>query len=105
MSELQEAKKEIGNDPKKFAKYASQYSQCKSKFKGGSLGSIAHGNKLAIYPSFDKAAFDPKNVGKVVGPIKTAAGSHLILVSKLETPKNVYLDESKTSYRAKEGTY
>lgn len=60
-----------------FAEMAKRYSRCPSKKKGGDLGWFGRG---MMVPEFDKASFEAE-VGKVVGPVKTDFGFHLILVT------------------------
>lgn len=85
---LNDMKKEIQNDATKFAALAKRYSECPSgPGAGGSLGTFG---KNTMAPPFDKAVFDPSQtdegiVGKVIGPIQTQFGWHLILVHKRRT--------------------
>ena len=82
---LADMKNDIQNDASKFAAMAKRYSECPSgPSAGGSLGSF---RKNAMAPQFDKAVFDPSQtdegiVGKVIGPVQTQFGWHLILVHK-----------------------
>ena len=57
---------------------AQQYSEGPSGPSGGALGVFRRGQMV---PEFEKAAFDAP-VGKVVGPVRTAFGFHLILVEQ-----------------------
>ena len=59
-----------------FAKMAQLKSQCPSGKNGGDLGWFSRG---AMVREFEKAAFEAEK-GKVVGPIKTQFGWHLIKV-------------------------
>lgn len=59
-----------------FSEAAAKYSTCPSKEKGGDLGWFGKGQMV---PEFEKAAFEGE-VGKVIGPVKTQFGYHLILV-------------------------
>lgn len=61
---------------KAFEEAAREYSTCPSKDRGGELGYFTTGQMV---PEFEKAAFEAE-VGKVVGPVKTQFGYHLILV-------------------------
>jgi parvulin-like peptidyl-prolyl isomerase len=78
---LKDMKKEINNDPVKFAAMAKRFSECPSGAgAGGNLGTFTLG---AMAPPFEKAVFDPKtSPGTVIGPIETQFGWHLILVHK-----------------------
>lgn len=60
-----------------FADMAKRYSRCPSGKKGGDLGWFGLG---AMVPQFEEAAFGAEK-GKVVGPVKTQFGYHLILVT------------------------
>lgn len=61
---------------KAFEDAAAEYSTCPSKDKGGDLGYFGKGQMV---PEFEQAAFAGEP-GKVVGPVKTQFGYHLILV-------------------------
>lgn len=67
--------KEIA-EGKSFEDAAKEYSTCPSKEKGGDLGYFGKGQMV---PEFEKAAFEGE-IGKVIGPVKTQFGAHLILV-------------------------
>ncbi|MBO5303610.1 MAG: peptidylprolyl isomerase [Lachnospiraceae bacterium] len=69
--------KEIA-DGKSFEDAAKEYSTCPSKEKGGDLGFFGKGQMV---PEFEKAAFEGE-IGKVIGPVKTQFGAHLILVEE-----------------------
>lgn len=59
-----------------FEEAAQKYSTCPSKDKGGDLGYFSQGQMV---PEFEKAAFAGEP-GKIIGPIETQFGHHLILV-------------------------
>lgn len=61
---------------KAFEDAAAEYSTCPSKEKGGDLGYFGKGQMV---PEFERAAFEGEP-GKVIGPVKTQFGYHLILV-------------------------
>jgi len=50
---LEEIKAAVGNDPEKFAKYASEFSTCPSSKNGGDLGSFGPG---MMVKNFDKVS-------------------------------------------------
>jgi peptidyl-prolyl cis-trans isomerase C len=68
------AKIEGGSD---FASVAREHSLCPSKRDGGALGSFGPGQMV---PEFDAVVFSGE-VGKVLGPVKTQFGYHLIEVT------------------------
>ena len=74
-----EAKKIIARIEKgeNFADLAKRFSRCPSGKKGGDLGWFGRGQMV---PEFDVAAFEAEK-GKVVGPVRTQFGFHLILVT------------------------
>ena len=74
-----ELKSSIEKDGEKFARVAKRNSTCPSSAKGGELGWFSKGQMV---PEFETAAFGAE-VGKVVGPIKTQFGYHLILVDEV----------------------
>ena len=61
-----------------FAELAKANSDCPSASKGGELGEFGRGQMVK---EFEDAAFGAE-VGKVVGPVKTQFGWHLIKVTK-----------------------
>ena len=61
----------------RFEDLAKKYSQCPSKAKGGQLGWFGPGQMV---PEFEKAAFAGEK-GKIVGPVKTQFGWHIIKVN------------------------
>lgn len=65
------------SDGEDFAAVAKRFSGCPSGKNGGDLGWFGKG---MMVPEFEKAAFE-EEVGKVVGPIKTQFGYHVIKVT------------------------
>lgn len=65
---------EAGSD---FADVAKQHSQCPSGQQGGDLGEFSPGQMVR---EFDEVVFSGE-VGKVLGPVKTQFGYHLIEVT------------------------
>ncbi|MBO5654170.1 MAG: peptidyl-prolyl cis-trans isomerase [Candidatus Methanomethylophilaceae archaeon] len=61
----------------KFEDLAKRFSKCPSGKKGGDLGWFRPGDMV---PEFDQAAFSAEK-GKVVGPIRTQFGFHLLVVT------------------------
>ncbi len=61
-----------------FAEIAKQHSKCPSGREGGALGSFGPGQMVK---EFDEVVFTGE-VGKVLGPVKTQFGFHLIEVTK-----------------------
>jgi peptidyl-prolyl cis-trans isomerase C len=75
---LEEMRKDIKGDYKKFGDFASKYSQCPSKSKRGDLGRFKPGD---MAPPFDKAVFDPSSkTATTLGPVQTQFGYHLIFI-------------------------
>ena len=60
-----------------FAAAAKEHSKCPSGKQGGSLGMFGKGQMV---PEFDKVVFTGE-IGKVLGPVKTQFGYHLIEVT------------------------
>ncbi|MDD3088387.1 MAG: peptidylprolyl isomerase [Candidatus Omnitrophica bacterium] len=75
-NKCEELKKRIegGED---FGKVAKEFSKCPSGRQGGDLGEFSRGEMV---PEFDKVVFSA-DIGKVQGPIKTAFGYHLLIVT------------------------
>jgi peptidyl-prolyl cis-trans isomerase C len=61
-----------------FAEVARQHSSCPSRMRGGDLGAFRPGQMVR---EFDEVVFSGE-VGKVLGPVKTQFGYHLIEVTK-----------------------
>jgi peptidyl-prolyl cis-trans isomerase C len=64
-------------DGEEFDKVARRFSSCPSGKNGGDLGWFGKGQMV---PEFEKAAFE-NDAGKVVGPVKTQFGYHIIKVT------------------------
>jgi peptidyl-prolyl cis-trans isomerase C len=64
-------------DGEAFDKVARRFSSCPSGKNGGDLGWFGKG---MMVPEFEKIAFQ-EEVGKVVGPVKTQFGYHVIKVT------------------------
>lgn len=61
-----------------FADMAKKHSQCPSGRQGGALGEFGPGQMVR---EFDEVVFKGE-VGKVLGPVKTQFGYHLIEITK-----------------------
>lgn len=66
---------ENGDD---FADIAKQHSKCPSGKQGGALGEFSPGQMVK---EFDEVVFSGE-IGKVLGPVKTQFGYHLIEITK-----------------------
>ena len=64
-------------DGEDFAAVAKRFSSCPSGKNGGDLGWFGKGQMV---PEFEKVAFE-NDAGKVVGPVKTQFGYHVIKVT------------------------
>ena len=60
-----------------FAAVAKEHSSCPSSRQGGDLGQFGPGQMV---PEFDKVVFSGE-VNKVLGPVKTQFGYHLLEVT------------------------
>ena len=65
---------------KSFEEVAKEKSLCPSKRKGGSLGWFGRG---MMVKEFEEACFSGQR-GKIIGPVKTQFGYHLIKIEDLE---------------------
>ena len=61
-----------------FAEVAKANSLCPSRMRGGDLGTFAQGQMVK---EFDDVVFSGE-IGKVLGPVKTQFGYHLIEITK-----------------------
>lgn len=72
-----------------FEEAAKKYSTCPSKEQGGDLGYFSKGQMV---PEFEKAAFEGE-IGKVIGPVQTQFGYHLIWVDDKKESSVVPFEE------------
>ncbi len=79
-----------------FAEAAKAESNCPSAAQGGDLGEFGKGQMV---PAFEEAAFAAE-VGKVVGPVKTDFGYHIILVDEHSEGGNYTFDEVRDQIKA-----
>ena len=77
--ESQKVLAEIQNGEKTFEEAAKAYSTCPSAARGGDLGTFGRGQMVK---EFDEAVFTAE-AGKLLGPVKTSFGYHLIQVDEL----------------------
>ena len=75
-----EIKSEIENGGKSFEDAAKEYSTCPSGKSGGSLGTFGKGQMVK---EFEDASFNGE-LNKILGPVKTKFGYHLIRVDERE---------------------
>ena len=61
-----------------FAEVAKAHSSCPSRMRGGDLGTFAPGQMVR---EFDEVVFSGE-INKVLGPVKTQFGYHLIEITK-----------------------
>lgn len=87
--------KEIAEGAKSFEDAAKEYSTCPSGQQGGDLGEFGKGQMVK---EFEDAAFSGE-IGKVIGPVKTQFGYHLIKVEKRTEPETASFDEVKENIR------
>ena len=69
-----EVAEKLASGQESFAEMARKSSQCPSGTTSGDLGWFAKGKMV---PEFEKAAFEGEK-GKILGPVKTQFGYHLI---------------------------
>lgn len=88
---------EINAGEKTFEDAAKEYSTCPSKEQGGDLGTFGRGQMVA---EFDQAVFEGE-VGKVIGPVKTQFGYHLIRIESRTEEEIRPLEEVKDQIKMK----
>ena len=79
-----------------FAEAAKVNSTCPSNAQGGDLGEFGKGQMV---PAFEEAAFAAE-IGKVVGPVQTDFGYHLILVDAHNESSVASFDEVRDQIKA-----
>lgn len=87
--------KAVESGEKTFEDAAKEYSTCPSGQRGGDLGEFGKGQMV---PEFEKAAFGAE-IGKLVGPVKTSFGYHLIRVEAKSEAKETAYDDVKESIK------
>jgi peptidyl-prolyl cis-trans isomerase C len=99
VKEEDEAKKilaQLKEDPEKFEAIAREKSTCPSgKSSGGDLGMFGEGQMV---PEFDKACKEAE-IGKIIGPVKTQFGYHIIRVNERQEAGTKKLEEVKDKIR------
>lgn len=90
-----EIMEQIENGAIAFETAAQEHSNCPSGSKGGDLGTFGKGQMVK---EFEEAAFTAE-IGKVVGPVKTQFGYHLIKVEEKNMPSAISYEEAKKSIR------
>lgn len=83
------------NGGKAFEEAAQQYSTCPSGQRGGDLGEFGKGQMVK---EFEEAAFNGE-IGKVIGPVGTQFGYHLIKVESRTEQTVAPYEEVKESIR------
>ncbi len=88
---------ELKAEPTKFEELAKANSTCPSGQKGGDLGRFGEGQMV---PEFDKACKEAE-IGKIVGPVKTQFGYHLVRVNERTPAGTQKLEEVKDQIRSR----
>ena len=91
----QRIENDIENGNISFEDAAKKHSTCPSGQKGGDLGEFGRGQMVK---EFEDATFSAE-IGKIVGPVKTQFGYHLIKVEKRSDAGAASFDEVKESIR------
>ncbi len=92
---LQNVKGDIEAGNISFEDAAKKHSSCPSGQKGGDLGEFGRGQMVK---EFEEAAFAAE-IGKIVGPVKTQFGYHLIKVEKHSDADTAPFAEVKDSVK------
>lgn len=82
---------QIENGTIAFETAAQEHSNCPSGSKGGDLGTFGRGQMVK---EFEDAAFSSE-IGKIVGPVKTQFGYHLIKVEEKQESSATPFEEAK----------
>lgn len=95
-AEVKELMTVLEKEPAKFEELAKEKSTCPSGKQGGDLGMFGEGQMV---PEFD-AACKTAEIGKVVGPVKTQFGYHIIRVDERQPAGTQKLEDVKEQIRA-----
>lgn len=90
-----EALATIESGEKSFEDVAKESSTCPSGAKGGDLGTFGKGQMVK---EFEDAAFEAE-IGKVIGPVQTQFGYHLIKVEQKNEATTTPFEEAKENIR------
>lgn len=90
-AEAKELLAALEKEPAKFSDLAREKSTCPSGKEGGDLGAFGEGQMV---PEFDSAC-KTAEIGKLVGPVKTQFGYHIIRVDERQPAGNRKLEEVK----------
>lgn len=85
-----ELRKQLDDEPEKFASLADQYSP-NAAGPGGELGNIVRGQTV---PEFEQALFSMR-AGQISQPVETDFGFHLILLEDIVPPSTVAFEDAK----------
>ncbi len=85
----------LEKEPTKFSDLAREKSTCPSGKEGGDLGAFGEGQMV---PEFDQAC-KTAEINKIIGPVKTQFGYHLIRVDERQPAGNRKLEEVKEQIR------
>lgn len=94
-AKCQKIRESIEKGEKEFEEAAREFSTCPSGQRGGDLGEFGKGQMV---PEFEQAAFDAE-IGRIVGPVKTTFGYHLIKVEKKNEAVTVPFEEVQEKIR------
>lgn len=93
------AYKELQKTPAKFEEIAKKESACPSKAQGGKLQPFPKGQGVMV-KEFEDAAAAIDTKGKIVGPVKTQYGYHLIRLDAVIPAATEPFDKAKASIEA-----
>ena len=85
----------LNNGEISFEEAAAEYSTCPSGQRGGNLGEFGKGQMVK---EFEDAAFSAE-IGKIVGPVKSQFGYHLIKVESRTEEQPVAFEEVKENIK------
>ncbi|WP_079435763.1 nitrogen fixation protein NifM [Zoogloea sp. LCSB751] len=75
LKKINEIRKRLLKDPKRFAEQALKHSECPTAMNGGTIGEVDRGK---LYPALDAALFAAKAVGELSEVVESELGYHIV---------------------------
>lgn len=75
LKKINEIRKRLLKDPKRFAEQALKHSECPTAMNGGTIGDVDRGK---LYPALDAALFAARAVGELSEVVESELGYHIV---------------------------
>lgn len=95
LDRITEISQKLGNRSNRFAKFASQYSECPTAMEGGKLGEVQPGQ---LFPELDSLLFS-MDEGEISEAVESEMGFHILWCEKIRPSKRVPLSLAQERIR------